>query len=421
MLPFDLPWYRRLLGVAVVLGVAGGVLGLLYLGGTGVAIDFFFGDAGTEWWSGAWWWIPLISVGGLLVAVLRSSWGVPSQVPGGVAIIEAGEVDHTTAPQWVVIAAVSALAGASLGPSFALVIMGGGLASWIAKRRFPEDDAAQDYTLTGIAGGFGAAFTSPILGAFMVSELGPTTRPRYVIAMIPHLIAATVGFVLFYSVAGRTFLGSYSLPDYEFQIMDLATGVVLGVLSAIVMLVLVGVIIGVKWVTKFVSNPHVRGLVFGAVVGLIAVALPLTLGAGQSQLGTVVEGASDIGVGILVAALVGKMVAMALSLGAGFMGGNVFPLIFIGGTAGVVVHLIFPEIPSALAVSCMLAAVPGSYLRSPVSMTFIAVIALSLGAENVSPVIVAVITSYLVVAGLRYLISRRKTDGQPSVAPAGEA
>jgi H+/Cl- antiporter ClcA len=91
------------------------------------------------------------------------------------------------------------------------------------------------------------------------------------------------------------------------------------------------------------------------------------------------------------------------------MGGNVFPLLFIGGTAGVIVNLVDPDIPAALAVSCMLAAVPGSYLRAPVSLTFIAAIALSLGPTIIAPVTVAVVCSYLVVAVARYLISQRRT------------
>lgn len=409
MLPFDLPWYRRLIGVAFVLGLAGGVYGLIYLGVTGEFIDLFFGDAASTWWSGEWWWIPLIAAGGLTVAALRQMWRVPDKVPGGVQIIESAQVDHRTAPQWAIIAAVSAVAGASLGPSFALVVMGGGLGSWIAQRRWGAGRADQDYTLTGIAGGFGAAFTSPILGAFLVSELGPTPRNRYVAAFIPQLIAATVGFVVFYMVVGRTFLGIYDLPPYEFEVADMLTAVGLGVLAAVVMAVFVGVIVGVRWVAQFVPNPYVRGIVGGATVGLIAVALPLTLGAGQSQLETVIDDAAGLGVVLLIAVLVGKMVAMALSLGAGFMGGNVFPLIFMGGTAGVIVNLVFPDIPYALAVSCMLAAVPGSYLRAPVSMAFIAAIATSVGPESVAPVGVAVTTSYLLVAATRYLLSQRRT------------
>lgn len=407
MLPFDLQWYRRLIGVAVVLGVAGGVFGLVYLGGTGEIIDWFFGDAGTSWWSGEWWWVPLIAAGGTTVAALRQVWGVPRKVPGGVEIIESGDMDHRTAPQWAAIAGVSAVAGASLGPSFALVVMGGGLGSWIAQRRWGADRPDQDYTLTGIAGGFGAAFTSPVLGAFMVSELGPTPRERYVASIIPQLIAASVGFVVFYSLVGRTFLGIYHLPPYEFEGKDMLTAVALGMFAAIVMMVFAGVVLAIRWTARLVPNAYIRGVVGGACVGLIAVALPLTLGAGQAQLETVVDNAAELGAGLLVAVLVGKMVAMALSLGAGFVGGNVFPLIFIGGTAGAIVTLVFPDIPYALAVSCMLAAVPGSYLRAPVSMTFIAAVAMSLGPETIAPVAVAVVTSYLVVATVRYLISHR--------------
>lgn len=409
MLPFDLPWYRRLIGVAFILGLAGGIYGLIYLGVTGEFIDLFFGDAGSTWWSGEWWWVPLIAAGGLAVAALRQMWSVPEKVPGGVEIIESAQVDHRTAPQWAIIAAVSAVAGASLGPSFALVVMGGGLSSWIAQRRWGAGRADQDYTLTGIAGGFGAAFTSPMLGAFLVSELGPTPRNRYVAAFIPQLIASTVGFIVFYMVVGRTFLGIYDLPPYEFEVADMLTAVGLGVVAAVVMAVFVGVIVGVRRLAQFVPNPYVRGLFGGAAVGLIAVALPLTLGAGQSQLETVIDDAAGLGVWLLVAVLVGKMVAMALSLGAGFMGGNVFPLIFMGGTAGVIVNLIFPDIPYALSVSCMLAAVPGSYLRAPVSMAFIAAIATSVGPESVAPVGVAVATSYLLVAATRYLLSQRRT------------
>ena len=409
MLPFDLPWYRRLIGVAFILGLAGGIYGLIYLGVTGEFIDLFFGDAGSTWWSGEWWWVPLIAAGGLAVAALRQMWSVPEKVPGGVEIIESAQVDHRTAPQWAIIAAVSAVAGASLGPSFALVVMGGGLGSWIAQRRWGAGRADQDYTLTGIAGGFGAAFTSPMLGAFLVSELGPTPRNRYVAAFIPQLIASTVGFIVFYMVVGRTFLGIYDLPPYEFEVADMLTAVGLGVVAAVVMAVFVGVIVGVRRLAQFVPNPYVRGLFGGAAVGLIAVALPLTLGAGQSQLETVIDDAAGLGVWLLVAVLVGKMVAMALSLGAGFMGGNVFPLIFMGGTAGVIVNLIFPDIPYALSVSCMLAAVPGSYLRAPVSMAFIAAIATSVGPESVAPVGVAVATSYLLVAATRYVLSQRRT------------
>jgi H+/Cl- antiporter ClcA len=417
VLPFDLPWYRRLLQFAVVLGLAGGVLGLAYLGATGWAIDGIFPDTTGVAWSGEWWWIPLVAAGGFVVVVLRKAWHVPDRTPGGVAIIEAADVDHTTAPQWVAIAAVSAVAGASLGPSFALVLMGGGLGSWIATRRWGGSGADPDYVLTGIAGAFGGAFTSPVLGAFLVSELEPIPRQRYVASVIPQLIASMIGFAIFFGVAGRTFLGTYSVPTYEFETVDLLIAIALGALSAAVMLVFVGVNLIVRKAASLVASRYVLGIVGGAAVGLMAFALPLTVGAGQSQLSVVIDDAAVLGTGLLVVVLLVKMVAMALSLEVGFMGGNVFPMIFMGGTAGTIVYLVFPDIPIALAVSCMLAAVPGSYLKAPVSMVFIAAIALYLDAETTAPVAVAVVTSYLIVAGLRYGIAkRREAATEPTLA-----
>jgi len=219
--------------------------------------------------------------------------------------------------------------------------MGGGLGSWIANRRWAEGGADQDYTLTGIAGGFGGAFTSPILGAFLVSELEPLPRHRYVASIIPQLIASAVGFMIFYSVVGRTFLGSYDVPSYEFEVIHMAIAAGLGILAAVVMMTFVGVVLAVKRVCKLVPNRYVLGVVGGAVVGLIAMALPLTVGAGQSQLGVVIDDATTLGIGLLIVVLLAKMVAMALSLEVGFMGGNVFPLIFMGGTAGTIVYLAF--------------------------------------------------------------------------------
>jgi H+/Cl- antiporter ClcA len=410
MLPLDLRWYRRLIGAAVGLGIAGGVLSLVYLTGTGALIDRVFGSADGTLWSGQWWWVPLTAAGAVIVVWLRGAWGVVEHVPGGVQIIEAGKIDHSSGAKWVGLAIISAVTGASLGPSFALAVMGGSLGSWLADYRWPEDEANQDYTLTGVAAGFGAAFTSPILAAFIVTELAPTPRARYVAAIIPQLIAATMGFIIYFSVLGRTFLGVYELPNYEFKVLDMATAVALGVVSAVIMATLVLVVLAVKRLAQIITNRYFLAALGGAVVGILGMALPLTLGAGQGQLETVVGSMSAWGVGFLSVVLIAKMFALALSLQIGFLGGNVFPMIFIGGLSGVIVHLLIPAIPAALAVSCMLAAVPGSYLRAPIGMTFIAAVAVALDPRTTAPVAVAVITSYLLVSTVRYLLAKRREN-----------
>ena len=117
----------------------------------------------------------------------------------------------------MLLSAVSAIAGASLGPSFALVMIGGGLGSWIASKRWPGNETARlDATMAGISGGFGGAFTSPGLGTLIVSELAPTPKDRYIEAILPQLIAATVAFAVFFGVVGTTFLNSFAVPVDDF-------------------------------------------------------------------------------------------------------------------------------------------------------------------------------------------------------------
>jgi chloride channel protein, CIC family len=235
--------------------------------------------------------------------------------------------------------------------------------------------------------------------------------------------ASLAGFVVFYSVAGRTFLGSYEVPPYDFEVLHLAVAVGLGVIAAVVMLAFVGVVLAVRRASALITNRYVLGVVGGAIVGLISFALPLTIGSGQSQLGVVIDNADTLGIGLLLIVLVAKMAAMSLSLEVGFMGGNVFPTIFMGGTAGIVVSLIFPDIPVALSVGCLLAALPGSYLRAPVSMVLVSAIALYLAPESIAPLAVSVVTAYLLIATVRYVITQRRADvdhsGDADVAATG--
>ena len=75
MLPLENRWYRRLLVVALLLGVGGGLSSLVFTSATNKGINFFFAGTGTGWWDGNWWWIALTALGGLAVAVLRKLSG----------------------------------------------------------------------------------------------------------------------------------------------------------------------------------------------------------------------------------------------------------------------------------------------------------------------------------------------------------
>ena len=71
--------------------------------------------------------------------------------------------------------------------------------------------------------------------------------------------------------------------------------------------------------------------------------------------------AGTLGLGLVAAALIARMLTFGVSLGSGFVGGPIFPSLFIGGTAGVIVHHLIPGVPLGLAFTCLLAATVGRW------------------------------------------------------------
>lgn len=402
MLPLDEHWYRRLLLVALALGAAGGVFALIYSGVTGWSIDLFFGEPTSEPFSGQWWWVPLVSGGALIVAFLRARTGVAGQVPGAIAMAAKGWVEPSTATALVAISAISLMVGASLGPSFGIIVSAGGLASWLASRRKDADESErQETTLTGMAGGLGAVFSAPLFASVMTSELSPTPKRNYVAAFLPQFIAAIIGYVVFFGVTGKVMLDSFAMGGYTHDWWHLLVAPALGIVAVVVLIIFSLLNRAVRHASTLIPNPYLRAVVFGALVGLIAFALPLAAAGGNSQLAYESQQVATLGVGLLVVVMIAKIVAVALSQQAGFLGGTVFPMLFVGGTAGMIVNGIVPEIPAALAVASMLAAVPGAIIGAPVSFVLIGVGTVGLGVEAIAPIGTAVITAHIGASALR--------------------
>jgi H+/Cl- antiporter ClcA len=403
MLPFEKQWYRKLLILAPVIGATAGVLALIFMRITGTASDFFFGGTDTGWWAGRWWWIPLTAFGGLIVSVLRKAWKIPKVVPGSVALAQQAWVDPSQALYWVAITTVSLITGASLGPSFGLVVLGGVVGSWLVTRLGIHDDeeAKQGYTLTGMAGGMGGGFSAPLFAAVLASELSPTSKRNYVAAFIPELFSSTIGFVIYFGVTGHSMLGSYKLPAYELSLKYLIIGVLLGVAAVCVLILFTLISKLVFTVMARINNPYVLGVAGGALVGLISFALPLAATSGSGQLATELQISETIGAGFIIAILIGKMFAIAISQSSGFLGGIVFPSIFLGGTAGLLVHSLFPSIPIALCVGAMLAATPGAFLSAPLALLIIAAGTVSIGAEALAPITISVVIAHLLMSLMR--------------------
>ena len=122
--------------------------------------------------------------------------------------------------------------------------------------------------------------------------------------------------------------------------------------------------------------------------------------------------------GLLAAIVIAKMVTFAVSQASGFVGGPIFPSLFIGGTAGVLVHQVIPGVPLGLAFTCLLAAVPGALAPAPFSMVLMAAFLTQVGALQTAPILIAVVTAFLTMEAVKYLLASRKQARAAAAKPA---
>ncbi len=121
-----------------------------------------------------------------------------------------------------------------------------------------------------------------------------------------------------------------------------------------------------------------------------------------------------MGLALLLAILLGKMLAFALSVGSGFIGGPIFPILFIGGTSGVIVNQVLPDVPLGMAFACLLAAVPGGIVSAPFSLVLLAALLTQVGTLQTAPILIAVGTAALIVSGVRTIVAERAAARQAS-------
>ena len=158
----------------------------------------------------------------------------------------------------------------------------------------------------------------------------------------------------------------------------------------------------------------------GLVFGIVGVALPLTMFSGGDQLRSMLRGAGSLGLGLCIAILAAKMLTCGISQGSGFVGGPIFPALFIGGTAGIIVHQAIPGVPLGLTFSCLLPAVLGTLAAAPFSMVLLAAFMTRIGPLQTPPILIAVVTAFAAVQGVRYFMAEREQVRTPGEHEGGE-
>jgi H+/Cl- antiporter ClcA len=379
-----------------------------------------------------WWPLPLLALAGVLVGLtIRYLPGRGGHSPADG--FEAGGVPSPIELPGIAIAALATLSlGAVLGPEAPLIALGAGLAG-SAVRLARRDVPAQATAVVAAAGSFAAISTllgSPLLGAFLLMEASGLGGPTLGLVLVPGLVAAGVGSLIFIGLDAWTGLGTYSLalPDVPpFAQPDLAQfgwALVIGLVAAVV-----GT--GIRRLA-LALRPHVeRRLLLatplvGVAVGTLAIVYAQASGhnfsevlfSGQNALGPLISNGASYSVGALVLLVACKGLAYGASL-AGFRGGPVFPAMFLGAAGGIALsHL--PGLPLVPGVAMGIGAMSVVLLRLPLTSVLLATLLLAADGLAVMPlVIVAVAVAY--VASARLTPPATATPAAPRTATPAEA
>jgi H+/Cl- antiporter ClcA len=408
--------YVRLLLVAAILGVPISAAAYGFLALVAELQSWVFGDLpkalgfqGTP----LWWPLPLLALAGLLVGLtIRYLPGRGGHSPADG--FKAGGVPSPVQLPGIALAALVTLSlGAVLGPEAPLIALGGGLAAWVVglARRDPP---AQATAVVGSAGSFAAVSTllgSPLLGAFLLMEASGLGGPMLGLVLVPGLVAAGVGSLVFVGLDNWTGLGTFSLalPDLPHvgspTLAEFAWAVVIGLLAAVV-----GTTIRRL---ALLLRPHVeRRLLLatplvGLAVGTLAVLYAEASGhgvsdvlfSGQDALGPLMAGSATYSVGALLLLVACKGLAYGASLAA-FRGGPVFPAMYLGAAGGIALSQL-PGLSLVAGVAMGIGAMAVAMLRLPLTSVLLATLLLAADGLAVMPlVIVAVAVAYVATAHL---------------------
>jgi len=406
--------YVRLLVVAAILGVpvSAAAYGFLAL------VDYLQKEIFTHLPHGLgfsteplWWPLPVLAVGGVLAALAISylpGRGGPSPA-GGFKLH--GPPAPAQLPGVILAALATLIFGAVLGPEMPLILIGGGLVLVVlrAARRQVPDQARSVLASSGSFASISTLLGSPILGAFLLMEASGLGGPMLGLVLLPGLLAAGIGSLIFVGLDNWTGLGTFSLaipglPHFGHPTLgEFGWALVIGVAAA-----LAGA--AIRWLGRLV-HPYAERWTLLAVplAGLAVAGLAVgyaegtgkassdVLFSGQSALPHLIQHSASYSVGALLLLMACKGLAYGVSLGS-FRGGPIFPAMFLGAAGGIALsHL--PGLPVVAGVAMGIGAMSVVMLTLPLTSVLLATLLLLSDGLAVMPlVIVAVVVAHVTAA-----------------------
>lgn len=297
------------------------------------------------------WVLYLLPVIGLLIVFLyqfeRKGGGTNLVLE---AVQNGEEIPFRMTPMIFSATVLTHLGGGSAGREGAALQLGGSIAQAISTLFRLDKSSTKVLILCGMAGGFSALFGTPLAAAVFAMEVVAVGAMQY-FALFPCTVAALTAFEVSKLCGGHAERFTVTgIP--EFTVFGALKITVLALLCAALSVIFCETLHGAERLyRKYIKNPYVRIFTGGVLVILLTGLLGTTeyLGGGMDIVAQAVDG------NVFRAAFLLKLLFTAVSLGAGYKGGEIVPTLFVGATFGCLFGQIFAFAPSLCAACGMLA------------------------------------------------------------------
>jgi H+/Cl- antiporter ClcA len=421
--------YLRLILLGALIGIPAALVAAGFLAFVNLLEEWLWQDLPSALGSSSppWYLVMGLPVAGALVVVAARTLLPGDGGHSPLAGIGGGVTPLAYAPG-VALAAVGTLAfGAVLGPEAPLIALGSVVGMAVTPLVRLGQRETQVLATAGSFSAISALFGGPLVAGVLLLEGSVGLGAAAVPALLPGLVSAAVGYLIFTGLGdwgglSATQLSVPGLPEYGgTNLRDLVIAIAIGLIAAVL-------IFAVKRLASAVDGLQ-RGrmgmtvlLVGGALLVGVLAQLATVLGAnsqdvlfsGQTSVPAVV---AEDSARVLLILLVAKALGYAICLGCGFRGGPVFPAIFLGVTLGVLAVVWFDVSPT-LAVAVGTAAGMAATTRLLFSSLLLA--ALLTGREGIDAMPAAVLAACAAWV-VTMALARRTAAREAAAAPGDQA
>jgi H+/Cl- antiporter ClcA len=393
-----------LLVLVALVGTASGLVAAAFVAALQALTDVL----GPEHWSdlGT---LVVLAAAGAGIALITLALGNPGDVELLVNNIHVsgGRSDIRDLRSLLPVSLLGIAAGSAIGPEAPLVQTTGSIGSWVGLRLRLSEDELRLLTISGMAAGFTVLLGVPLGSAIFALEILHRRGLEYYEALLPALVGALSGYAVFVAVTRVGLDPLLHLPppdDLETGHLLLAVG--LGVVGAVLAAAFTYGTQLLRSVWRRVPLA-VRPVVGGLALGGLAFLSPYALTFGEEQIGRI--SATDLTVAALVGAGLAKLLAAALIVTAGWRGGFIIPLFFVGAAFGAAIAEAF-DLDRGIVMTALMVATNVGVTKTPLGSTLI--VAEMAGLTALPTSLIAALVALLLTSRVGMIDTQRHREGE---------